>query len=197
MLPLLALSGGRVRGASLFSSYILRRLHTSSNCTADSFLPFPDCATPLGSDPPVPLHKREMAPIDRRIGFMGSGQVSGWCGAGLGICLSGARDGGTRRGGLRAACCTAAAAAHGRGSGRAAGLSPPRLVPTHQAVGRALSLLVHGEGSSRARAGTTLPGPHPRPPPPSPAKSHPAAPPDDAPGTHPSSPRRSLPPLDG
>jgi hypothetical protein len=89
-----------IRSLAIFSQYMLPRLACKAagviNSAARSFAvrPFPapfarrgfadtftpiravvDCADPLGASPPVPLHDADMPPIDRRIGFMGSGQV--------------------------------------------------------------------------------------------------------------------------
>ena len=90
-----------IRSLPIFSQYMLPRLACKAagviNSAARSFAvrPFPaafarrgfadtftpiravvDCADPLGASPPVPLHDADMPPIDRRIGFMGSGQVN-------------------------------------------------------------------------------------------------------------------------
>lgn len=56
--------------------------HAASGSRGDSFNPIlpdarpPDCAAPLGAESPVPLHAKRMPHLDRRIGFMGSGQMA-------------------------------------------------------------------------------------------------------------------------
>lgn len=72
MLPI-CVSAGRRGGHAILAPFLGARVHTTSRSarSSDTPLPFPDCTAE-----PLPLRPPSMGPIDKRIGFMGSGQMA-------------------------------------------------------------------------------------------------------------------------